>query len=103
MKRYVLTPAAQADLEGIWDYTALNWGQDQAERYTTEIRNALDGLVAGTRRARSIAEVKPGYSKYAVGSHVLFIRASQAGNIEVVRILHGRMDVKARLDQPKEE
>ena len=103
MKRYILTPAARADLEGIWDYTALNWGLDQAERYATEIRVALDGLVAGRLRARSIAEIRPGYSKYVVGSHVLFIRANQAGNTEVVRILHGRMDTKARLDQTEEE
>jgi toxin ParE1/3/4 len=103
LKRYTLTPAARADLEAIWDYTTLNWGQDQAERYATEIRTALDGLLAGRLRARSIAEIRPGYSKYAVGSHVLFIRANQAGNIEVVRILHGRMDAKARLDQPEQE
>ena len=103
MKRYILTPAARADLGGIWDYTALNWGLDQAERYATEIRAALDGLVAGRLRARSIAEIRPGYSKYTVGSHVLFIRTNQAGDIEVVRILHGRMDVKAQLDQPTQE
>ncbi|HVW92313.1 MAG TPA: type II toxin-antitoxin system RelE/ParE family toxin [Devosia sp.] len=34
MKRhYVLTPAAQRDLDRIWDYTAEHWGRRQANDY----------------------------------------------------------------------
>jgi len=29
-----LSPAAQVDLDGIFDYTVQQWGLEQAERYT---------------------------------------------------------------------
>lgn len=31
MKAFALSPAAEADIEQIWDYTALTWGVDQAD------------------------------------------------------------------------
>jgi len=40
MKALAFSPAAEADIEGIWDYSADNWGPDQADRYTDEIRDA---------------------------------------------------------------
>ena len=42
MKGLLLSPAARADLEEIWDYTARTWGKAQAERYILEIREAVD-------------------------------------------------------------
>ncbi|MCA8927827.1 MAG: type II toxin-antitoxin system RelE/ParE family toxin, partial [Alphaproteobacteria bacterium] len=39
LSSYRLRPAAQADLEGIWRYTAEQWSADQADRY-------VDGLQA---------------------------------------------------------
>ena len=30
---YVLSPRAQTDIEGIWDYTVERWGEEQAIRY----------------------------------------------------------------------
>ena len=32
MKSLVFLPAAEADMKGIWRYTAENWGMDQADR-----------------------------------------------------------------------
>ncbi|WP_429524115.1 type II toxin-antitoxin system RelE/ParE family toxin [Paraburkholderia youngii] len=33
MKALVFSPAAEEDLDNIWDYSVENWGQRQAERY----------------------------------------------------------------------
>jgi toxin ParE1/3/4 len=33
MAEFRLTPAAERDLEGIWDYTQEQWGDEQADRY----------------------------------------------------------------------
>ena len=38
MTGYLLTPAAQADLGQIWDYSVRTWGEAQAERYVLSIR-----------------------------------------------------------------
>jgi plasmid stabilization system protein ParE len=34
---YILSPRAQRDMVEIWDYTAENWGDDQAESYVLAI------------------------------------------------------------------
>lgn len=94
---YRLTPAARSDLDDIWDYSSRVWGLVQAERYILSIRDACDALVDGRRQGQPIDDIRPGYRKLAVGSHFLFYRIADAGFIDVIRILHQRMDVPARL------
>jgi toxin ParE1/3/4 len=97
MKRFVLSPAAQADLEDIWDYSAARWSIAQAETYVRAIAAACEALVAGHRNGQRIDDIRPGYMKLLVGSHVLFFRQTEAGDIDIVRILHQRMDVDAHI------
>jgi toxin ParE1/3/4 len=97
MMGYRLSPAAQVDLGRIWDYTARNWGMEQAERYILGIRDACAALAEGTRPGRAIDDIRPGYWKLPVQSHVLFYRVTGSRMIEVMRILHQKMDVTARL------
>ncbi|MFT8247176.1 type II toxin-antitoxin system RelE/ParE family toxin [Roseomonas sp. BN140053] len=97
MTRFILSPAAQADIEGIWDYTAERWDQAQAEHYVLAIRDACHELAAGTRRSRPADEIRAGYRKAAVGSHVLFFRIMDDGRLDIVRVLHQRMDVSSHL------
>ncbi len=99
MSGYLLSPAAQADLSDIWDYTAHNWGVTQAERYILGIREACEALADGRRKGRSADDIRPGYRKLPVGSHVLFFRITSDGEIDVVRILHQRMDVAGRFTE----
>jgi toxin ParE1/3/4 len=93
---YVLSPRAQADLSEIWDYSAARWGESQAEAHIRQIQAAIETIAADPRRGRSCADIRPGYSKFAVGSHVLFYRQGEAG-VDVVRILHQRMDFDRHL------
>jgi len=95
MKSLVFSPAAQADMDIVWDYTVEHWGLDQAERYTDDIRDACRGLAAGHRQGRPV-DVRPGYLKCLVGSHVIYFR-DHRDQIEVVRILHSRMDANRHL------
>ncbi len=97
MSGFALTPAAQADVDDIWDYTAEVWNTDQANRYVLAIRDACAALAAGKSRGRPIDDIRPGYLKHAVGSHFLFFRVTDDGVIEIIRILHQRMDVAAHL------
>lgn len=41
MKAFVLSPAAERDLDDIWDYTVTRWGEVQAERYILSIEVPL--------------------------------------------------------------
>ncbi len=41
MTEYRLTPAAEADLEAIWIYTARQWGVDQGNNYIDALISAF--------------------------------------------------------------
>lgn len=92
---YRLSPLARADLEDIWRYTFDNWSLEQADRYHGTIMTAIRALADGSLIG-SHASIRPGYFKLRAGSHVLFYRITGT-NLEIMRILHQRMDVDRHL------
>lgn len=54
MKALALAPAAEADIDQIWDYTAVKWGADQADTYTDDIRNTCMRLASGLPKGGSL-------------------------------------------------
>lgn len=95
MKALVFSPAAAADIDGIWDYSAAHWGPDQADRYTDDIRDACQALAAGGRRGRPV-DVRPGTLKHPAGTHMIYFR-DRGDRLEVIRILHQKQDVSRNL------
>lgn len=96
MSRYALTPRAQSDLEGIWNYTVGRWGDDQAEKYLRLRAEAMAYVAVDPKRGRACDDIRTGYWKYAAGAHVLFYRKAPKG-VDIVRILHQRMDFQRHL------
>jgi toxin ParE1/3/4 len=94
--RYVLSRRAQADLDHIWDYTESRWGIDQAEAYTRQLWQHIKAIATHPTIGRACPEVRAGYHKYCSGSHFLFYRIRSDG-VDVVRILHERMDFEWHL------
>ena len=95
-RRYRLSPLAEDDLENIWAYGFRTWSRDQADRYHTDIIAAIEGLARGECIGRDASDIRPGYFKYAVAMLFLFYRLT-AEHVDVVRVLHKRMDVPAHL------
>ena len=96
MTRFVLSARAQGDIEEIWNYTAKHWGPAQAERYIRLIQAEIEEISSDPFRGRSCEDVRPGYRKSQAGSHLLFYRITDRG-IDIVRILHQRMDLERHL------
>jgi toxin ParE1/3/4 len=96
MSGYVLSPRAKADLDDIWDYTERNWGAEQAKAYIRLIGAAIQTLATSPARGKACDHIREGYRKYPAGSHVVFFRLTD-GVIDVVRILHRRMDFDRHL------
>lgn len=96
MRRYRLSPAARGDLDSIWDYTTDRWSVDQADRYVRELVDAVNQLCSGASKGRRIDQVRQDYLQLPVGSHLIIFRQS-ATTVDVIRILHRRMDVAAQL------
>jgi toxin ParE1/3/4 len=96
MSRYTLSPRARVDIEEIWNYTESRWSRDQAEIYVRQIKTAIETVASDPSRGRPCDDVRAGYRKYLVGSHVLFYRMTPGG-VDIVRVLHGRMDFERHL------
>jgi toxin ParE1/3/4 len=94
---YRLSPAARNDLDDIWNYTVRVWGLVQAERYILSIREVCEALAGGRRQGEPIDHIRHGYRKISVGSHVVLYRLDEPGRIDVIRILHQRMDTAGKL------
>ncbi|MGC4932563.1 type II toxin-antitoxin system RelE/ParE family toxin [Gordonia sp. DT30] len=91
MTGYRLTPAAQRDLSAIWDFTEERWDVGQAETYVTEIGAAIERIAADPRRGLACDEIRHGYRRYGIGSHLLFY-VERSDGVDVIRILHQHMD-----------
>ena len=96
MPSFKLSPAARADLEHIWHYTEKHWSKAQAERYARGIQAACIALSNDTKSGQLADNVRPGYRKAAVGSHVMFFRMRE-DTVEIIRILHQRMDIELHM------
>lgn len=95
MKALAFSPAAKADINDIWDYSADNWGPDQADCYTDEICDACHALASGQKQGRAV-DVRPGYLRCLTGSHVIFFR-DRGDHLEIIRVLHSKQDVGRHL------
>lgn len=95
MDRFVvtLTPKARQDLDSIWAFTRERCGASQAETYIRLVASALDTLATGIVKGRDTSDIKAGYFRHQVGSHVVFYRLPGKGSLEVVRILNQRMNL----------
>ena len=98
MKRFRLSTAADADMRKIAAHTLERWGKKQRDIYITELFDAFAHLVDAPQIAAKIDNIRKGYRKFPQGSHVIYFREFEAGNIEIIRVLHKRMDAAARLN-----
>ena len=95
---YLLTKKALTDINEIWVYTAENWSVEQADRYYNLIFDEIEYIAENLERARDFSHVRIGYRVSKVKSHIVFFRKLAGGVVEVVRVLHERMDIEARLN-----
>lgn len=99
MPRFVLTKLARADLKSIARYTADTWGRDQRNRYLALLDGCFHELANNPCKGKDCGYIRPGYRKQTVGRHVVFYRELDADYVEIVRILHERMDVESHLSE----
>ncbi len=90
MAEYRLSPAAQGDLDGIFDYTVTQWGLEQAVRYTQALEAACADLAEAPSQGQDCGHIRPGYRRRAAEHHFIYYRITDYG-IAVMRILHERM------------
>jgi toxin ParE1/3/4 len=100
VKRFRLSVAADADLRKIAEYTLQYWGQPQRDAYISELFEAFSRLAKTPQIATTADNIREGYRKFPQGSHVIFFRNSDSHSIEIIRLLHKRMDADTDLSSP---
>ncbi len=98
MGTFSLTEAAKADLKSIAAYTQRRWGREQRRIYAKQFDDAFHMLAESPESGVACDSIKVGYRKFPNGSHVIFYRYLSETEIEIVRILHKRMDLARQLE-----
>lgn len=96
MREVVKRPRAYADLEGIWLYTYVQWGEEQADRYMRQLDEQVTALALTPERGKSAEEVRTGYYSIHAGRHLIFYTFTDT-IVSVRRVLHDQMDVGRHL------
>jgi len=93
---YVISKKAIADMEEIWLYTVDTWSVTQADRHYSLIFDEIGYICKNTTAGKTMDHVRKGYRASKVKSHLIFYRIIN-GTVEIIRILHERMDIDSRL------
>ena len=81
-------------------HTLQQWGQEKRDTYISDLFDAFERLSATPKIATRVDEIRKGYQEFPQGSHVIFFRVSELHDIEIIRVLHKRMDADAQLSSP---
>ena len=92
IKSYLLSLEAEIDLGDIYDYTAEQFGIDQAVSYLSELEAQLIQLTTNSKLGRERKEIRAGLRSIACNSHIIFYRI-RTNHIRIVRVLHGSRDL----------
>lgn len=97
MDSFTLTRKAKADLKSIAIHTEEKWGREQRYIYIKQFDDAFHLLSNKPEIGHPCDYIKKGYRKFPNASHLIFYRSISDTSIEIVRILHKRMDVRSQL------
>lgn len=96
MNELVVLPLAEVDLEGVWLDTLERWGSTQADIYVDQLYERLQVLRKHPELGKACDDLRAGYRRLLVAHHVAFYRIA-SDTIEIVRVLHERMDFDSHL------
>jgi toxin ParE1/3/4 len=89
------SPAAQVDFTDILLYTRQLWGEEQRDRYEATLTQAIAALADYPESGTRCLQLFPGCRAHPAQRHVIFYRIRR-NEIEIVRILHERIDPTRR-------
>ena len=97
---YEISVKASEDIEDVWLYTFENWSKEQADRYTSLIFDEIEYLAENPNSGKDFTHVRKNYRCSKVKSHIIFYKEiERQSKIEIIRILHQRMDIENRLTE----
>ncbi|MGB0885395.1 MAG: type II toxin-antitoxin system RelE/ParE family toxin [Chitinophagales bacterium] len=95
----ILRQEAIDDLNDIWNYTFNRWSENQADRYYSTIKYDCKEIGLNPNLGRKYFEINKNLLGLKSGKHIIFYHLVSENEIEIIRILHGRMDLKTKLTE----
>ncbi len=99
MAKYKLTNKAVEDLTTIWDYTFEKWSEKQADMYYEMLLENCQNIADNPNSGKKYEGIKDELFGLKVNRHIIFYRQLDNKQIEITRILHGRMDLHNRINE----
>lgn len=115
MAKFVLAPAAEADIEGILAWTHEHFGEAARLRYEELLAQAILDIAANPERSGCVSRselseaartyhlyfsrdnVSPAANRVKRPRHFLLFRTADTGVVEIGRVLHDSMDLTRHL------
>ena len=99
MAKYRFTNKAVEDLSSIWNYTYDKWSETQADKYYEMLINFCQQLANKPMLGKSYDQITESLLGFRAGKHIIFYHVISKIEIEIIRILHERMDFKNRISE----
>lgn len=99
MSNYIISKKVLEDIDAIWVYTAENWSVEQANRYYNLIFDEIEYIAQNFMMAKDFGLIRKAYRYSKVKSHLVFFKKNKLNEIEVIRVLHEKMDIESRLNE----
>jgi toxin ParE1/3/4 len=97
MANYHLTNKAIEDLAEIWEYTCDEWSERQANKYYKDLLESCKEIAYNPNFGKQYDVVSKDLLGFKSNHHIIFFRIISPKEIEVLRILHERMDLKSKI------
>lgn len=94
MAKLVFRQEAIDDLTDIWEYTVKTWSENQADKYYESIKIVCSDISNNPILGKEYSEIGKNLKGYKINRHIIFYKLISEDEIEVIRILHERMDLK---------
>ncbi|HZS89863.1 MAG TPA: type II toxin-antitoxin system RelE/ParE family toxin [Chloroflexota bacterium] len=101
MKRYIISPEAEQDLDDIKEYLVRAGGIRVARRVLKEIKNAMQFLVREPEAGHRREDLADAPVKFWPVFAYLIVYDPAKRPIEIVRVLHGARDVSTLLGEDR--
>jgi len=98
MAKLIWRQEAIDDLTEIWQYTVETWSENQANTYYEAIRLACMDISQNPERGSKYLEISRSLRGYKINKHIIFYHVMSPDEIEIIRILHERMDLRSHLN-----
>jgi toxin ParE1/3/4 len=99
MASYHLTLKAVDDLKIIWEYTFENWSEKQADYYYTTLIETCELIANSPQIGKNYEGIVKSLFGLSINHHIIFYRQISDDNVEIIRILHERMDLIKNIEK----